>query len=128
VIGIEHISGLAEQSRENLGKDGVKLGNGADGGSVEIICGDGRLGGRCLRVFTDNRLSGTRLVQVSLVGMRATLTISAFQGDPCGSGGSYNSSSSCRPGELAPMLVAFSQDAEIAACQTREDVYTRWRR
>jgi hypothetical protein len=62
VIGIEHISGLAEQSRENLGKDGVKLGSRVDGGSVEIICGDGRLGGPCLLVSTDDRLAGTRLV------------------------------------------------------------------
>jgi protein-L-isoaspartate(D-aspartate) O-methyltransferase len=40
VVGIEHIKELAEWSKENLHKDGVKLGE----GGVEIIHGDGRLG------------------------------------------------------------------------------------
>lgn len=43
VIGIEHIAGLAERSKENLMKDGVKLGV-SEGSGVEIICGDGRAG------------------------------------------------------------------------------------
>jgi len=42
VVGIEHIQGLVEMSKENLKKDGVKLG--AVEGGVEIVCGDGREG------------------------------------------------------------------------------------
>ncbi|CAD6587184.1 MAG: hypothetical protein TREMPRED_004679 [Tremellales sp. Tagirdzhanova-0007] len=42
VIGIDHLQGLVEMAKENLGKDGVKLGS--TEGRVEIICGDGRLG------------------------------------------------------------------------------------
>lgn len=42
VIGIEHIKELADWSKDNLSKDGVKLG--AVEGGVEIIHGDGRQG------------------------------------------------------------------------------------
>jgi protein-L-isoaspartate(D-aspartate) O-methyltransferase len=44
VVGIEHIEELAEQSKENLEADGVKLGPTEGGGGVEIIHGDGRQG------------------------------------------------------------------------------------
>jgi protein-L-isoaspartate(D-aspartate) O-methyltransferase len=40
VVGIEHINELAEWSKENLRKDGIKIGE----GGVEINYGDGRLG------------------------------------------------------------------------------------
>lgn len=40
VVGIEHIKELAEWSKENLRKDGTKVGQ----GGVDIIHGDGRLG------------------------------------------------------------------------------------
>ena len=42
VIGMDHLRGLVDMAEENLRKDGVKLGL-TEG--VEIICGDGRLGG-----------------------------------------------------------------------------------
>ena len=42
IIGIDHIQGLVDMAKENLTKDGIKLG--AEGQGVEIICGDGRLG------------------------------------------------------------------------------------
>jgi len=48
IIGIDHLQGLVDLAKENLSKDGVKLGT-AEGG-VEIICGDGRLGERWLGV------------------------------------------------------------------------------
>jgi protein-L-isoaspartate O-methyltransferase len=40
VVGIEHIREIAEWSKENLRKDGVKVGE----GGVGIVHGDGRLG------------------------------------------------------------------------------------
>lgn len=42
VIGIEHISQLVDQSRNNLRDDG--LGDAMDRGQIEIVKGDGRLG------------------------------------------------------------------------------------
>ena len=49
VIGIEHIKELAEWSKENLRKDGVRVGE----GGVEIIHGDGRLGELSARFHND---------------------------------------------------------------------------
>jgi protein-L-isoaspartate(D-aspartate) O-methyltransferase len=49
VVGIEHIKELAEWSKDNLSKDGVRLG--AMEGGVEIIHGDGRQGKLALLVF-----------------------------------------------------------------------------
>jgi protein-L-isoaspartate O-methyltransferase len=40
VVGIEHIKGLADKSKDSLTEDGITLGK--DG--VEIILGDGRKG------------------------------------------------------------------------------------
>ena len=42
VVGIDHLPGLVEMSRENLRKDGIDLGAGQ--GRIEMVCGDGREG------------------------------------------------------------------------------------
>ncbi|RXK36442.1 protein-L-isoaspartate O-methyltransferase [Tremella mesenterica] len=42
VVGIDHLPQLVSLAKENLTKDGVKLG--VEKGGVEIVCGDGRLG------------------------------------------------------------------------------------
>jgi protein-L-isoaspartate(D-aspartate) O-methyltransferase len=55
VVGIDHIQGLVDMSRENLRKDGIKLGTGP--GEVEIICGDGRLGRSLLPSERNDRLT-----------------------------------------------------------------------
>jgi protein-L-isoaspartate(D-aspartate) O-methyltransferase len=44
VVGIDHLQGLVDLAKENLGKDGVKLG--ATEGGVKVILGDGRKGAR----------------------------------------------------------------------------------
>lgn len=42
VVGIDHLPGLVELAKENLRKDGVKMGDSS--GGVQIVLGDGRLG------------------------------------------------------------------------------------
>ena len=68
VIGIDHIQGLVDMSKENLRKDGIPLGE--QGGGVEILCGDGRLGtfacsvpsSSDLELLTECRFTRTRQV------------------------------------------------------------------